>query len=84
MNGIAPGAVLWPDDYSEEQQAAYLEKTPLRRSGTPEDAAARMGDAVWPVITEDYKKLKARPGVIAAGVAAVGLGYAVHRLRNRD
>jgi NAD(P)-dependent dehydrogenase (short-subunit alcohol dehydrogenase family) len=40
VNGIAPGAVLWPDDYSEEQQAAYLEKTPLRRSGTPEDAAA--------------------------------------------
>lgn len=40
VNGIAPGAILWPDDYAEEQQAAYLEKTPLHRVGTPEDAAA--------------------------------------------
>lgn len=40
VNGIAPGAVLWPDDYSDNQKAAYLEKTPLHRVGTPEDAAA--------------------------------------------
>jgi len=40
VNGIAPGAVLWPEDYPDDQKAAYLEKTPLRRAGTPEDAAA--------------------------------------------
>ncbi|GAB4012482.1 lysophospholipid acyltransferase family protein [Nocardioides ultimimeridianus] len=51
---------------------------------TPEDATGLIEDAVWPTITEDYRRLKARPGVIAAGVAAVGLGYAVHRFRNRD
>lgn len=39
VNGIAPGTVLWPEGYPEDQKAAYLEKTPLRRAGTPEDAA---------------------------------------------
>ncbi len=38
--GIAPGAVLWPEDYPEEQKAALVEKTPLRRAGTAEDVAA--------------------------------------------
>ncbi|HEX7739640.1 MAG TPA: lysophospholipid acyltransferase family protein [Marmoricola sp.] len=66
-------------------RVSFAEPIPVTDlEATPEDAAALIGDAVWPVITEDYKKLKARPGVIAAGVAAVGLGYAVHRLRNRD
>lgn len=40
VNGIAPGTVLWPDEYPEEQKAAYKEKIPLRRAGTPEDVAA--------------------------------------------
>jgi NAD(P)-dependent dehydrogenase (short-subunit alcohol dehydrogenase family) len=40
VNGIAPGTVLWPNDYPDAQKAAYLEKIPLRRAGTPEDAAA--------------------------------------------
>jgi pteridine reductase len=37
VNAVAPGAVLWPGDFSEEQRAALLEKIPLRRAGTPED-----------------------------------------------
>jgi pteridine reductase len=40
VNGIAPGAVLWPDDYPEDQKAALVEKTPLRRAGCAEDIAA--------------------------------------------
>jgi len=40
VNGIAPGTILWPEEYPEAQKAAYLEKTPLHRAGTPEDAAA--------------------------------------------
>lgn len=50
---------------------------------TPEDAGRLIEDSVWPVIVEDYGRLRARPGVIAAGVAAVGLGYAVRRWRRR-
>ncbi|MCW2780588.1 MAG: 1-acyl-sn-glycerol-3-phosphate acyltransferase [Marmoricola sp.] len=51
---------------------------------TPEDAGRLINEEVWPVISEDYKSLKARPGLIAAGVAAVGLGVAVHHWRKRD
>ena len=48
---------------------------------TPEDALSVTEDEVWPQITEDYHRLKARPGLIAAGLAAVGIGYAIHRRR---
>ena len=40
VNAIAPGAILWPDDWTEEQQQAYLERVPLGRVGTPEEIAA--------------------------------------------
>ena len=39
VNGIAPGVVEWPDDYPEEEKAAYLGRVPLGRTGTPEDVA---------------------------------------------
>lgn len=40
VNGIAPGAILWPEnDISNNQQSAILDKTCLKREGTPEDIA---------------------------------------------
>lgn len=66
-------------------QVSFAEPIPVSAlRATPEDAASLIDDAVWPAVTADYRRLKARPGVIAAGVAAVGLGYAVHRFRHRD
>ena len=40
VNAVAPGVVAWADSYSQGQRRAYLEKVPLGRPGTPEDAAA--------------------------------------------
>ena len=41
VNGVAPGAVLWPDaGKSAAEQAELIERTPLRRMGTPDDIAA--------------------------------------------
>jgi NAD(P)-dependent dehydrogenase (short-subunit alcohol dehydrogenase family) len=40
VNGVAPGAVMWPEEYPEEKKAALLRKTPLGRAGSPEDVAA--------------------------------------------
>jgi len=40
INAIAPGVVAWPDGTSVQERAAYEARTPLDRSGTPEDAAA--------------------------------------------
>jgi len=36
---IAPGVILWPDDFPESTKEAILARTPLGRAGTPEDAA---------------------------------------------
>lgn len=39
VNAVAIGTVLWPEGFPEEQAAATLRRTPLGRSGTPEDVA---------------------------------------------
>lgn len=40
VNGVAPGAILWPDaGVSEKLQQAIIRKTSLRRAGEPEDVA---------------------------------------------
>ncbi len=40
VNGVAPGAILWPDGLlSEEARAEILERTALKRTGRPEDIA---------------------------------------------
>jgi pteridine reductase len=41
VNGVAPGAILWPDaGKSEAAQQALIERTPLRRTGSPDDIAS--------------------------------------------
>jgi pteridine reductase len=45
VNGVAPGAVLWPDaGKSDADQALMIERTPLKRMGTPDDVASAV---VW-------------------------------------
>lgn len=40
VNAIAPGAILWPEQGKTDQaKRALLERTPLARTGTPEDIA---------------------------------------------
>lgn len=40
VNGIAPGAILWPEQGMDEQtKRRILERTALRRPGTPQDIA---------------------------------------------
>lgn len=42
VNGVAPGVIVWPESGPESDpgmQARYLSRVPLRRAGTPEDAA---------------------------------------------
>lgn len=41
VNGVAPGAILWPEaGVGEEEKTATLAGIPLRRTGTPRDIAA--------------------------------------------
>jgi len=45
VNGVAPGAVLWPDSgKSSADREAMIERTPLKRTGSPEDVA---GAVLW-------------------------------------
>lgn len=42
VNGVSPGAILWPEGDGEmdrKQQQAILNKTPLKRTGDPDDIA---------------------------------------------
>jgi pteridine reductase len=41
VNGVAPGAILWPDaGKNDAEQRAVIERTPLKRIGTPDDIAS--------------------------------------------
>jgi pteridine reductase len=45
VNGVAPGAVLWPSDGKPyDDQQALLARTPLQRAGSPDDVA---GAVLW-------------------------------------
>ena len=45
VNGVAPGAVLWPEaGKAYADRAQLIARTPLQRTGTPEDVA---GAALW-------------------------------------
>ena len=64
VNGVSPGAILWPEDgMSEAAQQSILRQVPLERAGEPEDIAngieRLLGDP-------------ARPHAIAAGLANGG------------
>ena len=42
VNGVSPGAILWPDaghDFPEAEQQRIVANTPLQRTGTPGDIA---------------------------------------------
>ena len=39
VNCVAPGTVIFPESWSDEQRAAQLSKIPLRRAGAPSDVA---------------------------------------------
>lgn len=41
VNGVSPGAILWPDEgMSDQLRAAIIRQTALKRSGEPEDIAS--------------------------------------------
>ncbi len=51
VNGIAPGAILWPDSGdSDDYQQSILEQVPLQRCGTPQVIA----DTALFLATNDY------------------------------
>jgi len=51
VNGVAPGAILWPEDDNDEiSHQRMISRTPLKRTGTPEDIA----ETIYFLIGADY------------------------------
>lgn len=50
---------------------------------TPEHAGLLLDQTVWPSVSEEYQNLRNTPGLVAGGLAALGLGYALYRRRKR-
>jgi 1-acyl-sn-glycerol-3-phosphate acyltransferase len=50
---------------------------------TPETAAEVLSDELWPEVEGQFGRLRAHPGLIAAGLAAVGLGAVVATRRRQ-
>jgi 1-acyl-sn-glycerol-3-phosphate acyltransferase len=48
--------------------------TPAELESTPEAAAELIEEQVWPEVEREWHRLRARPGLIAAALAALGLG----------
>lgn len=51
VNAVAPGPVLTPEDLSEEEKREILERTPMKRHGSPEDVASAV---VWLMEGSDF------------------------------
>lgn len=51
VNAVAPGAILWPEGKGEADRAGVLARTPLARTGTPEEIA---GTVLWLIRDATY------------------------------
>lgn len=61
---------------------AFGEPVPVTDlEATPEHAGMLVDQTLWPTISEEYQRLRATPGLVAGGLAAAGIGYALYRRR---
>ena len=65
-------------------QVAFSEPIPVSDlTSTPEAAGELVERTLWPEVESEFRRLRSRPGLIAAGVAALGIGGFLVRRRRR-
>ena len=65
-------------------QVSFAEPIPVSElPATPEGAGELIEGKVWPEVESEFGRLSARPGLIAAGLAAAGLGAGLAARRRR-
>ncbi|MGZ4186647.1 MAG: lysophospholipid acyltransferase family protein [Solirubrobacteraceae bacterium] len=55
-------------------QLAFLPAVASKRSEECGEVSELIDDRVWLAVREEYRRLRANPGLIAAGLAAIGIG----------
>jgi 1-acyl-sn-glycerol-3-phosphate acyltransferase len=65
-------------------QVAFSPPIPVSElAATPDSAATLVSDTLWPEVEGEYRRLRARPTLIAAGLAALGIGGGLFLRRKR-
>jgi len=65
-------------------QVAFSEPIPVSDlAATPDAASTLIADTLWPEVEGEYRRLRARPTLIAAGLAALGIGGGLLARRRR-
>jgi 1-acyl-sn-glycerol-3-phosphate acyltransferase len=65
-------------------QVAFSEPIPVHHlTSTPEVAGELVEESLWPQVEGEYRRLRARPTLIAAGLAALGVGGGLLLRRRR-
>jgi 1-acyl-sn-glycerol-3-phosphate acyltransferase len=78
---IVPAAIsgtghLWfgPIAKPRRVQVSFLAPIAAPTAGSPEAVSELVDRELWPAVEEEYGRLRARPGLVLAGLAAIGLG----------
>ena len=78
---IVPAAItgtsrLWRGAFPKLKrvQLAFLPAVAPEPSDERDEVSELIDDRVWPAVREEYGRLRANPGLIAAGLAAIGIG----------
>ena len=88
---LVPAAItgtdhLWLGPIPKPKKVAVAFGAPIgveELEATPEAAAALLEGELWPEVETQFRGLLSRPGAIAAGLAALGLGGAAAVARQR-
>jgi 1-acyl-sn-glycerol-3-phosphate acyltransferase len=80
---------LGPVPKPKRVQVAFAPPIPVEHREATRDAAGEVVDElVWPAVRDEFGRLRARPGLIAAGLALLGIGIgggvAARRARRRQ
>ncbi len=65
-------------------QIAFLPAFFPEPASGPTEVSELIDKLVWPAVQQEYGRLRARPGLIAAGLAALGLGGGLLARRRRE
>ena len=75
---------LGPIPKPRRVQVAFAEPIPVAElTASPEEAARLVERMLWPEVEEEFRRLRARPGLIAAALAALGIGGGLLLRRRR-